>query len=63
MKKYINIFLLAIVAVATLSLTSCTNELDEIFDEDAVARLDAAKAEYSNILTDKGGKWQLEYFA
>ena len=63
MKKYINIFLLAIVAVATLSLTSCTNELDEIFDEDAVARFDAAKAEYSNILTDKGGKWQLEYFA
>ncbi len=63
MKKYIHIFLLAIVAVATLSLTSCTNELDEIFDEDAVARLDAAKAEYSNILTDKGGKWQLEYFA
>ena len=63
MKKYINIFLLAIVAVATLSLSSCTNELDEIFDEDAVARLDAAKAEYSNILTDKGGKWQLEYFA
>lgn len=63
MKKYINIFLLAIVAVATLSLSSCKNEIDEIFDDDAVARLDAAKAEYTNILTDKGGKWQLEYFA
>lgn len=63
MKKYINIFLLAIVAVASLSLSSCTNETDVIFDEDAVARLDAAKAEYTNILTDKGGKWQMEYFA
>ena len=63
MKKYINIFLLAIVAVASLSLSSCKNETDVIFDEDAVARLDAAKAEYTNILTDKGGKWQMEYFA
>lgn len=63
MKKYINIFLLAIVAVATLSLSSCKNEIDEIFDEDAVARLDAAKAEYTRILTDQGGKWQLEYYA
>ena len=63
MKKYINIFMLALVAVAALSLTSCHNETDVIFDEDAVARLDAAKAEYTNILTDKGGKWQLEYFA
>ena len=63
MKKYINILLLAIVAVASLSLSSCKNETDVIFDEDAVARLDAAKAEYSKILTDKGGKWQMEYFA
>ena len=63
MKKYINIFLLALVAVSALSLSSCKNEIDEIFDDDAVARLDAAKAEYANILTDKGGKWQLEYYA
>ena len=63
MKKYINIFLLALVAVSALSLSSCKNEIDEIFDDDAVARLDAAKVEYTNILTDKGGKWQLEYYA
>ena len=63
MKKYINIFLLALVAVSALSLSSCKNEIDEIFDDDAVARLDAAKVEYTNILTDNGGKWQLEYYA
>lgn len=63
MKKYINIFLLAVVAISALSLSSCKNEIDEIFDEDAVARLDAAKSKYAEILTDKGGKWQLEYFS
>ena len=47
----------------TLSLGSCKNEVDNIFDEDAVIRLDKAKAEYSDILTRNGGKWQMEYFA
>ncbi len=63
MKKFLNISLLALVAVSALSLSSCKNEIDNIFDEDAVIRLDKAKAEFSNILTDKGGKWQLEYYA
>lgn len=63
MKKYFNIFLLAIVTLSSISLMSCKNETDEIFDDDAVARLDKAKAEYTDILTDKGGKWQLEYYA
>ncbi len=62
MKKYINILMLAVVAISALSLSSCKNEIDEIFDADAVARLDAAKSKYAEILTDKGGKWQLEYF-
>lgn len=63
MKKFLNISLLAIVALTSLSLSSCKNEVDEIFDEDAVARLDKAKAEYIDILTSNGGKWQMEYYA
>ena len=63
MKKFLNISLLAIVALTSLSLSSCKNEVDEIFDEDAVARLDKAKAEYIDILTSNGGKWQREYYA
>jgi len=63
MKKFFNISLLTIVALSTLSLSSCKNEIDDIFDEDAVTRLEKAKVEFSNILTDKGGKWQLEYYA
>jgi len=63
MKKYFNIAALALVTFTALSLGSCTNEIDEIFDEDAVARLAKAQAEYVDILTSNGGKWQLEYFA
>ena len=63
MKKFLNISLLTLVAISSLSLVSCKNEVEDIFDEDAIARLDKAKAEYSEILTSNGGKWQLEYFA
>lgn len=63
MKKFLNISLFSLLAVSALSLSSCKNEVDDIFDEDAVTRLDKAKAEYSDILTSNGGRWQLEYFA
>ena len=63
MKKFLNIAMLALVALTSLSLGSCKNEVDEIFDEDAVARTDKARAEYIDILTSNGGKWQMEYYA
>ena len=63
MKKFLNISLLSIVALSALTLGSCKNEVDEIFDDDAVARLEKAQKEYYDILTDKGGKWQMEYYA
>jgi hypothetical protein len=63
MKKFLNISLLSLVAISSLMLGSCKNEVDEIFDEDAVARLEKAKTEYIDILTSNGGKWQMEYYA
>ena len=63
MKKFLNISLWTFVALASLSLGSCKNEMDDIFDEDAVIRLENAKADYFNILTSDGGKWKLEYFS
>ena len=63
MKKFLNISLLTLATLATLSLSSCKNEVDNIFDDDAIIRLDRAKQEYSDILTSNGGKWQLEYYA
>ena len=44
--------------------TSCFKmEEPNIFDESAAERLEHAITEYSDILTDKGGVWALEYFA
>lgn len=63
MKKYINITMLVALAITSLSLSSCKNEVDEIFSEDAVTRLAEERDRYLDILTDKGGKWQMEYFA
>ena len=58
--------ILSISAVALLGLgvafSSCSREEDDIFDHSAAQRLDEAKASFKQILTDKGGKWQLEYF-
>lgn len=63
MKKYFNIFLLALVALTSVTMVSCKNETEEIFDQDAITRLENAKDNYINILTDQGGKWQMEYYA
>jgi len=64
MKKYFNISLLLVLALA-FAATSCKNEVDDIFDKDAVTRLDDIVDEYYGILTKDGDstKWQLEYFA
>ena len=63
MKKFLNISLLALVALSSLSLVSCVHEIDEVFDEDAVIRMDKAMDQYRNVLTSNGGKWLLEYYA
>jgi len=63
MKKFLNISLLTLLALSALTLGSCKNEVDEIFDDDAVTRLEEAKARFTDILTSNGGKWQMEYFA
>lgn len=44
--------------------TSCFKmEEPDIFDENAATRIDKAIKNYTDILTDKGGKWMLEYYA
>ena len=63
MKKFLNISLLALFALSSFSLTSCLHEVEEVFDEDAVIRMNNAMAEYEDILTSNGGKWLFEYYA
>lgn len=63
MKKFQIYGTLALVALS-MSLTSCfKNEEDDIFDKNAAERLEESKQYYADILTDKGGKWQMEYYA
>lgn len=63
MKKFQIYGTLALVALSVM-LTSCfKNEEADIFDKSASERLEEAKKYYSDILTDKGGKWQMEYYA
>ncbi len=63
MKMKFNISLALLLALS-VSLTSCfKNDEDDIFDKSASERLEQAKKDYTDILTDKGGKWELQYFA
>ena len=62
MKKIFRIS--ALLMILPLVATSCfKNEEDDIFDNSAAERLNEASSEYAKILTDKGGKWAMEYFA
>ena len=53
-------------AIATVlmsaSLASCNHEEADIFDQNAAHRTEEARKMYKEILLDKGGKWQMEYF-
>lgn len=53
-------------AIATVlmsaSLASCNHEEADIFDQSAAHRTEEARKQYKDILLDKGGKWQMEYF-
>ena len=53
-------------AIATVlmsaSLASCNHEEADIFDQSAAHRTEEARKMYKDILLDKGGKWQMEYF-
>ncbi len=53
----------AIAAVLmSASLASCNHEEADIFDQNAAHRTEEARKMYKEILLDKGGKWQMEYF-
>ncbi len=60
MKKFIY---LSIALLTASTFCSCSNEEEDIFDQSAAERLEASKAEYTDIFTSNGGKWLMEYFA
>ena len=60
-KKYI--YSLAIAALVVAFGSSCSRETKELFDKTPAQRTDEAKANYKRVLTDRGGKWEMEFWA
>ena len=61
MKKLYKFSAIAAVLMSA-SLASCNHEEADIFDQNAAHRTEDARKMYKEILLDKGGKWQMEYF-
>ena len=61
MKKLYKFSAIAAVLMSA-SLASCNHEKADNFDQNAAHRTEEARKMYKEILLDKGGKWQMEYF-
>lgn len=62
MKKIFKIS--ALLLLLPMVATSCFKlEQDDIFDKSAAVRLDEAADNFAQVLLDKGGVWQMEYYA
>lgn len=51
------------IALAALTLSACSSDNDEIFDQSAAERLEQYKKDYADVLTADGGLWTMEYFS
>ncbi|MDE6562403.1 MAG: DUF4302 domain-containing protein [Muribaculaceae bacterium] len=50
-------------ALASLALTACSSDDNDIFDKSAADRLEQYKKDYADVLTAEGGLWTMEYFS
>lgn len=53
--------LLALVAMGTVALTSCSNNDNDVFDKDPIIRLEEGKAELQNKLVDSEYGWMVSF--
>lgn len=59
MKK---VFLYMALAFATLGVQSCLHDNDDVFDQSAAERIDAAVANAKSVLTSAQNGWKFEYY-
>lgn len=59
MKRIYNILF---TLIAILSFTSCSNDIDEVFDKPSAERVNDAIAEYKTILTSAENGWLMKYY-
>lgn len=53
---------LSLFAGVSLAFTGCAGEEEDLFSSSAAERLTTATAEYTDRLSDMGGKWTMEYY-
>lgn len=59
MKRIYNILF---TLIAILSFTSCSNDIDEVFDKPSAERVNDAIAEYKTVLTSAENGWLMKYY-
>lgn len=59
MKRIYNILF---TLIAILSFTSCSNDIDEVFDKPSAERVNDALAEYKTVLTSAENGWLMKYY-
>ena len=59
MKKILNILLILALSVI---YTSCSNEVDDVFDKSSALRMQEALKNYKAVLTAPANGWLMEYY-
>lgn len=59
MKRIYNILF---TLIAVLAFTSCSNDIDEVFDKPSAERVNDAIAEYKTVLTSAENGWLMKYY-
>ena len=59
MKKILNILM---ILALTVVYTSCSNEVDDVFDKSSALRMQEALKNYKTILTTPANGWLMEYY-
>lgn len=57
------LYIIPLLAAASLSLSSCEESAGSIFDQSAAERLEQSKKDYADALCADGGIWEFQYFA
>ena len=59
MKRIFNLLLIATIAIA---YTSCSNEVDDVFDKPSAVRIQEAMDSYHEVLRSAPNGWRMEYY-
>lgn len=54
--------MMLLASAALMTLNSCSNDMDEFFDESAAERLNRTQAKYTDLLTSSKNGWAFEYY-